>query len=160
MRFDIRFEDAQLHAAMREARRDLNQDIKQAMGEVGEGILLPAARRAVPAKTGTLRRSLTFRATTRGGYVTTRLTRRQGGRRFGLLEFGGTRKDVIEPRKARALRFGGRFTARVTTPRVYPQTLHVTRASDQQQPRIIVALETRITDVLQAHITRHSTYTA
>lgn len=153
-------EDAQLLAAMREARRDLNQDVKAVMREVGEGILLPAARRAVPARTGTLRRSLIFRATTRGGYVTTSLTKRQGGRRFGLLEFGGTRRDVIQPRRAKALRFGGRYTARVTAPRVYPQTLWVTRARDQQQPRIIAALETRITDVLQAHITRHSTYTA
>lgn len=144
---------------MRAARRDLNQDVKQVMGEVGEDILLPAARRAVPARTGELRRSLIFRATTRGGYVTTRLTRRQGSRRFGLLEFGGTRRDVIQPRKARAIRFGGRYTARVTTPRVYPQTLHVSRARDAAQPRIILRLEERLTAVLQAHVTRHSIYT-
>lgn len=156
MKFVVTVDDAAVHEAMRATRRDLAQDVKAVMAEAGEGILLPAARRAVPTKTGELRRSLIFRATTRGGYVTTNLTRRRGSRRFGLLEFGGTRRDVIEPRRRKALAFGGRHAAKVTTPRVYPARLHVTRARDQVQPRVVALLETRITETIQVHIDRHS----
>ena len=114
--FDVRIvlDDKPAKDAMRQIRKTLNSDTRRALGQAAERIALPAAKAGTPKRSGTLAASLVARSSTRNAYLTTSLTRKQGSRRLGLLEFGGTRRDVIVPRRAKALRLpDGGFVARV-----------------------------------------------
>lgn len=114
MRVAIVFDDKPAQDAMRQIRKTLNHDTRRALGQAAERIALPAAKAKTPRRSGTLAASLVARSSTRNAYLTTSLTRKQGSRRLGLLEFGGTRRDVIVPKRAKALRLpDGGFVARV-----------------------------------------------
>lgn len=110
----IRFDDRPAQDAMRQIRKTLNADTRRVLGTVARDIALPAAKRGTPKRSGTLAASLIAKSTTRNAYLSTSLTRKQGSRRLGLLEFGGTRRDIITPKRAKAIRLpSGDFTARV-----------------------------------------------
>jgi len=114
MRVAIVFEDKPAKDAMRQIRKTLNSDTRRALGQAAERIALPAAKAGTPKRSGTLAASLIARSSTRNAYLTTSLSRKEGSRRLGLLEFGGTRRDVIVPKRAKALRLpDGGFVARV-----------------------------------------------
>lgn len=166
MRLRVFVQDAGVAAAMKATRRDLNRDVRAAFREVGDSVLLPAAKAATPMVTGKLRRSIVFKPTTSGGYLTTSLTRRQGAKRLGLLEFGGTRRDVIRPRSKKALRLRtGVVVAVVGVPRVgrrvgrvYKAQGFLQRARDERLPLVAREIEPRIRAAIQRHIDRNSTY--
>ena len=155
MKVVVRIEDAQVLAGLRAVRRDLNQDVKRVFAVVGGQQVMPYVRRAAPVKTGALRRSLILRATTRGGYITTTLTKKQGRRKVGLLEYGGTRRDVIRPRTKKALLLpGGVIRANVPTARTYRAQRFIRGTLEQRQPYVVANLEIQMTRVIQGHIDR------
>jgi hypothetical protein len=121
--------------AFKQARRDVNARLRDGLRAAGEKVALPEARRLAPSKTGELASSLAVKSTARSASLTTSL-RGKKGRRVGLLEFGGTVKTQILPRKAKALYFGGRFAARVTAPRTIRGRHFLTRAVHEQLPEI------------------------
>jgi len=155
VKFQVKVDDAALHAAMRSTRRELGQDVKRAFLTVGQEVVLPAARRNAPVKTGWLRRNLMIGATTTRGFVQVKTrTRRERGR-VALLEFGGTRRDTIRPRTAgNVLRINGRFARYVRTVRRYEGQHFMERAVDGQQPRIRARLTDELTKAIQAHVDR------
>lgn len=151
----VRVDDAAALAAMRETRKELDRDVRAALITVGEQVALPVARRLAPRRSGDLERSLTVKGSARGAYLTTSL-RGKRGRRVGLLEFGGTVKAPVTPKRARALRLtSGDFVARVDTPRVYPALGFMRRSVDDQQPRIRVEVERAMTEAVIRHMERN-----
>lgn len=151
----MKIDDAGLRAAMIETRKVLDQDVRAGLLEVAEEVALPVARRLAPSRSGELQRSLTAKGSAKGAYLTTSL-RGTRGRRVGLLEYGGTVKRAIEPRKRRALRLAsGDFVARVDTPRVYPAQRFLQRSVEDQAPRIRVAVEEAMTAAVIRHMERN-----
>jgi hypothetical protein len=101
--------------ALRSFRNDLNKLTKEYVVDAAERLVLPVAKRRAPGSIGS---SLVVRGGRRPYLTTTR----RGARRqvVGLLEFGGTVRAEILPKKRKALMLGpGQFVARVTTPRHY-----------------------------------------
>lgn len=89
----------------KQARRDINQRTRLALKAAGEKVALPSAReRGARFKVAgrPVAASLVVRSTTRSAYLTTSM-RGKLGRAVGLLEFGGTVKTVIRPRRAKAI---------------------------------------------------------
>lgn len=156
MRIDVKVIDAPLLAAMRETRREMNQDVKNALLAVAQDVALPQAKRLAPRQSGRLARSLIAKATARNAYLTTSLTRRQGSRMLGLLEFGGTRRDVIKPRTRKALRVGDGFAAVIRTPRTYRAQGFMQRAAETKRVEINQRVQADLTDVIQRYLDRHS----
>jgi hypothetical protein len=67
----------------------------------------------------------------RNSVVLTTSLRGVRARAVGLIEFGGTVHTPILPKKKKALAFGGRFAAKVTTVRHYRARLYMTKARDE-----------------------------
>jgi HK97 gp10 family phage protein len=158
VKFRVEINDGPLRAAMQATRRELNQEVKGALLRAAEDVTLPVAKQLAPVSSGALRASLIARATTRTVYLTTSLTKSSGARRVGLLEFGGTRRDVIVPRQRRALAFDGVFAARIATPRTYRAQQFMTRARDMTRGEVAERISNDVAAAIQAHIERHSPY--
>jgi hypothetical protein len=133
--------------AFRDARRDSRQRVKAGLKAAGENVALPEARRragalkiaGVPIAT-----TLTVRARSNDAVLTTRL-RGSKARGVGLLEFGGTRTDVIKPKGKKALAFGGGHpVANVTTPRRYHAQRFLTGAVNAKRGEIRDAIQEEV----------------
>lgn len=129
-------------AALREVRRDANRAMRDGIVQAAEMTVLPRARAFAPRRTGRLAASLVVRRSGSRAYLTTSLAGK-AARRAGLLEFGGTVRTPIVPKRKRArgnrrrpaaLHFGGRFAARVTTPRRYRGRRYMTRGVEAGLP--------------------------
>jgi hypothetical protein len=147
--------DEALRAAMTETRAQLDEDVRSALIGVAEDVVLPVTRTLAPRRSGELVSSLVARATQRGAYITSSI-RGKRGRRVGLLEFGGTVKKPIVPRRARALTPApGVFVARITTHRTYPAQMFMQRSVAVQQSRIRAAIGDALTEAVNRHMRRH-----
>lgn len=121
VRLDVRIDAQPATDEFRRARRELNQTLREGLRRAGERVVLPAAkRRAGGLKiAGTpIASTLVVKARSSEAVLTTNM-RGKLARAVGLMEFGGTVKTIIEPRKAQALTVGDGVVANVTTPRVY-----------------------------------------
>lgn len=104
---------------LRAGRRDLNRAVKAGLIRGAERGAVPSVRRFAPRRTGRLADSIVAKATTRNVYLTTNLRGTERAR-VGLLNYGGTVRAPIRPRRRRALKLAdGVFRAVVTAPRVY-----------------------------------------
>jgi hypothetical protein len=149
--------DAEVLAALRSGRREMNQHVKRALFEAGTELAVPAVRALAPFRSGELRAAVEARATTRGVYLTTRLAGKRG-RYVGLMNYGGTIRGEIAPRgrgpsplnasHARALRVGDGYVRRVTTPRKYERRLFYERGRDAALPAIEEVLADRVVAAL------------
>jgi len=140
----VKIDAARGTAEFREARREINARTKAGLRIAGEREALPVVRVLAPMRTGRLRSSLVVRATTRNAFLTTNL-RGKKGRYVGLQEFGGVVRTPIKPKKAKALHFGGRFAAKVTTPRKYRGHHFMELGIRRAQPRIQKAIVEEVT---------------
>ena len=99
------------------------------------------AMRLAPYDTGNLKNSITVT-------VDDPLTARIGPTAaYGRYVEEGTAPHIIVPRKAKALYFGGRFSARVSHPGTKPQP-YMAPAVDRQVPVLVRALGTLASEVL------------
>jgi len=130
-------------------RRAMGQDVKRLGKNAAEARVLPTARAAAPGTR--IAATLFVRSTTRRVYLSTR-ARGQLRRVVGLLEFGGTVRTPIVPRKAQALHFGGRFASRVTTPRHYRARAFMRGAVHLRQGAFSAELEKELTRVMKSRI--------
>lgn len=138
----VRVDDAAAREALKEVRRDANRAMRDGLVDAAETTVLPKARAFAPRKTGKLAASLVVRRSGSRVYLTTGLNGKEA-RRVGLLEFGGTVRSEIRPKRKRsrrgrgrpaALAFGGRFVSRVTTPRRYRGRHFMTRGVEAGLP--------------------------
>ena len=122
-------------------RRDANRAMRSGMVQAANRAVLPYAKQIAPHKRGRLAASLIARRAGGGVILTTSLGGKLG-RMAGLLEYGGTVRKEIRPRRKRArssrarpaaLAFGGRFAANVKTPRHYRARRFLTRAAEARR---------------------------
>ena len=106
-----RVDDKAVRAALRDAVKKSGPEIRDGLRGVADRVAVPKVRRLAP---GSLAGTIHGHATTRSAFVQTR------DPRAGLLNFGGTRRDVLKPTGGRkALRLPWGFRAKVKTPRRY-----------------------------------------
>jgi hypothetical protein len=133
VRVGVKVDADKASGEFRQARRDINHQLRQALKKAAEHDALPAARVAAPAFAVPY---LIAKATSRSAYITARGPR-WVGRALGLLEYGGTVRTPIVPRDAEALSIGPDIAvARVDTPRHYHPSLRLTKAVELRRPRI------------------------
>jgi hypothetical protein len=116
------------------ARRDVDKRLRIGLRTAGEKVALPEARRRAPVKTGRLRSSLTVKSRARDAVLTTSLTGKRA-RYVGLLEYGGTVRTTIEPKRKQAVVVNGQPVARVTGERHYRARHFLSGAVDAKRPR-------------------------
>lgn len=144
----------------KEARKELNKRMRDALVAAGETYALPAARAAsakykvdgVPVA-GTL----VIRGTSRGAYLTTRL-RGMFARAVGLLEHGGTVNTKIEPKDGGAGHFpvgGGEFRSTITGPRTYQPRLFLSGAVQSRRGRIEEAIVDEMLEAFEPEFETH-----
>jgi hypothetical protein len=105
----------------------------------GEKVALPEARRRAPHKSGRLRSSLVVKSRARDAVLTTSLTGKKA-RYIGLMEYGGTVRTTIEPKRKKAIVINGQPVARVTEPRTYRARHFLSGAVDAKHREIDQAL--------------------
>lgn len=143
-------DDAYVLQALRDTRRALNQDVKRVLERAALAHALPAARRNAPAF---LRGIIAVKPTTRTVMLTVtgpRLGRLQ--RAAGLLEFGGVVRVPLRPKNAKALKFNGRYAARVQGVRRYAPKGFLQAAAIEARPAIMRDLRVDITHLIQERI--------
>lgn len=129
----VKVDEDRASAGFKEARRDINSQLRQALRAAAEKDALPATRKVAWSF---IRPLLIAKATTRLAYVTTKGAR-QIGRAAGLLEFGGTVRTLLIPKKAKAITVGpDLIRSRVEGPRTYKPTLRLTKAVDARIQQI------------------------
>lgn len=113
--FKVRVDDKAFQNGVTAARRDIRRREKQATVRAGEKTILPKARAITPTF---LKGTLAVRADWHGGMLTV-LGKRTLKRAAGLLNFGGTRRDVLKPKQGEALVVNGQPYKAIKGPRVY-----------------------------------------
>ena len=107
--------------AFRDVRAQIARDFDEAQATAAERTVLPDARRraaGLRVEGQPVAAALIVRRARKAPYLTSRLRGRRA-RAVGLLEFGGTVRKVLAPKRAKALTINGDFVAVVRTPRVY-----------------------------------------
>lgn len=99
LKFTVRVDDDEVLEQLRASRSDLNARLKDTLRTVAEDVALPHARRTAPRKTGLYRSHLAVTATATTAFLG---VRRKDVPYAGILNFGGTRRDPIMPRRERA----------------------------------------------------------
>lgn len=118
--------------AFKRVRRQANRTAREAVQIAATKVILPDAKRRIGG--GKTAATLVVRKG-RVAYLTTTL-RGKKGRYVGLLEFGGTVRTRLVPKRAKALLINGRFAANVTAPRTYKAKLFLTNAVHDNLPAI------------------------
>lgn len=154
MTITVTVDDDAVRAGLRAQRRAINQDVKATTLDAGRVTVLPTTKRLAPS---IIRAPLTVKSTTRGAYLTT--TARGRWRRVtGLLNFGGTVKAEIRPVRAKALKIGDRYVARVTGPRTYRAKEFMQRSVEINLGRFSQHVEDEMTRRFQSRITYARTF--
>jgi len=133
---------------LRQFRRDLNGLVAQFSVDAAERLVLPTAKRRAPGSIGS---SLVVRGGRRP-YLT---TSRRGTKRqvVGLLEFGGTVRAPIVPKRAKALKVGpGIYRASVTGPRVYKAQRFMRSAAEDRVQEFGEEIAGRLAGELQRRL--------
>jgi hypothetical protein len=116
--------------------------------------VVPTANAMAPS---VVKGSMVGRANTKGAWLTTNW---RGKRRsiVAVLNFGGTIRVPIVPRKAKALHWSGEggdvFTMRVTKPRVITGKHWMELAARMHSESVRTAIATEVPAAIQAHIDR------
>lgn len=148
MTITVSIDDDAVLAGLRAQRRAINQDVKKTTLVAAEKTVLPTTKRLAPS---IIRGPLIARSTTRGAYLTTS-ARGRWRRVTGLLNFGGTVKATIVPKSAKALKFNGRYAARVTGPRTYKAKEFMQRSVEINLGRFSNSVEDQMTRLFQSRI--------
>ena len=149
MKITVRVRSREALAALRESRRAVRGDMAAIIARHGRHKVLPAARRLSPS---IVRDSLTIRPTRSGARLTT-TARGVRRRTLGYLNFGGTIRKEIRPRKAKALRMkDGRFVARVKRPRTFAGLHFMEEARDRHLAALRRELQRELPRIVQRRI--------
>lgn len=150
-------QDEDVLRQLREGRRQIGQSVKAGLLEGASKRAVPAVRAAAPHRSGRLAGSIVARSTTRSVYLTTSLRGKQG-RYVGLINYGGTVRAEIRPRRRgrgqkHALKMpDGRFAARITTPRTYRASLFMQRGVEGVEGGIASDLQEAVLRSLQGGV--------
>ena len=146
MRLTIRVDSKAVLAGLKAARSDLNKDVKAGLTEVAVTIGVPEVRKAAPNKSGKLAGSAKGGAIAQGAYVEVKTPY------AGLLEFGGVRRDVIRPKKGKALTTPAGPRANVSGPRTYKAQHYMARAVAAALPKAKPLMEEAVIRPFRRHL--------
>ena len=128
------------------ARREVYRRARRGIKAAGEKSILPHARRETTQHSPVAAGQVIVKTTTGDGFLTAQTVKQ--GRKLGLLNYGGTVRDPIKPkRKKQAVAFGGVVVAQVNTARVYHGTHFLEKARDEGFPEYERLL---LTEVMRA----------
>jgi hypothetical protein len=113
---------------LKSANRKLDGEVRRSMRKSLRADVLPVAKRMAPHESGQLARKTTLGVTTRGAYL------QQKTPYAAITEFGGTRRDEIRPKSAKALLTPYGMRALVSKPRVYTGSGRLREAAYRTQP--------------------------
>ena len=117
---------ANLTAARKAAERESMKSIRAGV----RAIAVPIARRRAPHHRGALSASVRAGVTTKGAYL------REKTPYAGLIEFGGTRRDVVKAKKPMPVG-AGRYRMAVTKPRRYGASHALRDAAKEAMPAVV-----------------------
>lgn len=139
---------------LRAQRRAIGQDVKRTTGDAARKVTLPVAKQDAPT---VIRQTLTARSGTGGAWLTTTA---RGKRRaiVAVTNWGGTIKTEILPRRRKALKFGGRYAARVTAPRTVKGTRYMENAVKKTLPRYVDQVERDLERIMRSRIIAAGTF--
>lgn len=131
----------------KQARREIYRRARRGIKDAGEQAILPKARRGTEVHSPVAGTQIVVKTTASDGYLTA--ATKKGGRIVGLLNFGGTVRGPIRPKKKQAVAFGGVVVAQVKTARRYTGEHFLEQARDEGFPlysqilleRIMVAFD-------------------
>lgn len=145
----VKVEDEGVKRALRESRRDIDKDVRRELKDAAEIATLPIARSLGPSFAAS---TFAIRAGRRQVSLTTK-ARGMTRRIVGLLEFGGTVRTTILPRRAKALAIPGiGFRAAVRGPRRYRAKRFMQTAAERSRPRVERLVEAKLTALVQARV--------
>lgn len=131
--YRTRVDDERVRAQLSQARKEAGRRVKAGLQAGADGAVLPKVLRHAPS---VVRPYLTVKATLRGIYITTK-GKKVGDKITGLLNFGGTVRSDITPRKRKALVIGpGIIRAAVTDDRTYAGKFFLERSRDEALPGV------------------------
>lgn len=149
MKAQIIVHDAEVMAGLKASRKEINQGIKQGLKQGAERYGLPTAIALAPGRR--IRSGLHAGATTRSAFLEVKT---RDAPQAGILEFGGTRRDVLLPKSKQALStpYGPRVSVR--GPRKYKAQRYLKRAVEaslmevtQEAQRVIGEVFSRYVEV-------------
>lgn len=156
IRVDVKVDAHKATEEFKQARREMNARLKLALEKAGKRVVLPAAKRGA----GHLRvegvnvaSALVIRARSTSAVLTTSL-RGKKARAVGLMEYGGTVRAPVLPKKKKAVVVNGQPIAAMTTPRHYTGKHFMTTAVQSNLPqteRVILEEIMQAFDGLEHH---------
>jgi hypothetical protein len=147
MKAEVRVDDARVMAGLKAASRDINQGVKEGLKRGAELHGLPTAKRLAPGHR--IRAALHAGATTRTAYLEVRSREVPFA---GLLEFGGTRRDVLLPKSAKAMRTPYGPRAVVRGPRHYRAQHYLRRAVQRSYAAVVREAQDTLVKLLARHL--------
>lgn len=150
----IEVKSEEVMAGLRAQRRAIGQDIKRLTGSAAKDQVLPYTKAIAPSIT---RGNLDSRSTTRGAYLT---VKGRGQRRAiaALLNFGGTIRTPIVPKRKKALHWGNVYTAKVTAPRKIAGKHFLERSVRVRLPAFADQVERELARIMRSRITAAGTF--
>lgn len=135
---DLRDEKA-AEAVVRQTRRELERELRRVAIGLAREQVLPRAQQAAPKRSGRLARSYRIYRGKRN-----RLFVRSSVPYAAVVDYGGTLRDPIIPKKKRAVVVNGQPVARVNTPRKFPRRERVQKAVERAREPFARALQNEL----------------
>lgn len=129
IRIDAKIDADQATDAFKAARRDIYRRQRSGTKRAGEQTILPRGRREMAGHTPVGVSQLVVKTTSTTGFLT--VANKKQGRIVGLLNFGGTVKAPLVPKRKKAIAFGNVVVAEVDTPRHYRGLHFLEKARDE-----------------------------
>lgn len=149
MRVRVRIETAAAQHALLAARKEINRGVKDGLAAIVEEVALPRARATAPVKSGRYRSHIRAKSTTTRAFLEVRT---KDVPYAGLLNFGGTRRDIIRPKNAKALRTPMGPRAAVKGPRRYKPSRHLEKVVEQTRAQVMEKAQEKVVAALSRHV--------
>ena len=143
MRYRVRVDEDASSEAFKTIRRDLNRGVRADLRQATERHALPVLKALAPgrlarlARAGATSRSAYLELQSRNGATKALFSGPKGGEVPRLLNWGGTRRDLITARPGSALRTPRGPRSAVSGPRTYKAGLYVERAVETARPAVL-----------------------
>lgn len=145
----VRVDNRRVRSGLTRAHKDARKRSAAAMARVTTKRVLPRIKAIAP---GVVSPALTAKANRRGAFITTRGPREKD-RITGLLNWGGTVRSYIKPKRKKALRIGPNIVrSAVYTKRRYRGKKFIERGLDSSKAGIEDQMRTEVTRAIQEAI--------
>lgn len=149
MRIRVRIETAAAQHALAGARKEINRGVKDGLAAIVDEVALPFAKASAPVKTGRYRSHIRAKSTATKAFLE---VRKKDVPYAGLLNFGGTRRDVIRPKSGRALSTPAGPRGAVRGARRYRASHHLEKVVERTRPQVMAKAQEKVVEALARHV--------